>query len=296
MSQQHELRILLADNQAGSTNPIAIAARNCDLIGDQTFGSDPGRRGSRQNFACGARVLKEEVTGGFNFYPTALQLDWLIQRMIGNSIATFPDAACTPLETLPPIYAFVDKGHQNFRYDLLHINTVKFSIREGDYVDVRVDFIGSSETQAVSWPATPPNIDCASEFVASDTVLDLAGTAYPFKTVDFTIENAIAAQQHENALVRSIFESEDFRTYIDATLGFRSDTVALYRQGVAGGAAFLRFADGTRTYTFTFANAKIPGRGPTVPDSGEITMNLRIDLMATQSGATVTPQVSIAKL
>jgi hypothetical protein len=47
MPQSHEMRILLADNQAGTTNAISLAARNCDLIGDQTFGSDPGKRGTQ---------------------------------------------------------------------------------------------------------------------------------------------------------------------------------------------------------------------------------------------------------
>lgn len=292
MSQSNEMRVLLADSQNGVTNAISLAARSCDLIGNERFGRDTGKRGIRQQFSCGARVLGEDISGGFNFYPTAAQLDWLIQRMVGDNISGFPSGDATIKETLPPIYAYVDKGPKNFRYDLCRIASLTLDCPEGDYLDVRVELVGSSETADVTWPATPPDIDCASEFVTADVTLNVASTAYPFKSLQLSIDNQIAANQQENNINRTIFEAEDAMIGVSGTFGYRTDTMALYRRGIDGDdSATMVLADGTDTYTFTFGNLKIPGAGPTVPESGEITMSLNGMAYATDT----LEQLTIAK-
>lgn len=292
MPHANEMRILLADNQAGTTNAISIAARNCDLVGDQTFGFDPGKRGTRQPYACGARVLREEVTGGFDLYPTALEMDWIIERMFGDSISAYPAAPATPKETLPKLFAYVDKGDEIFRYDELVFSDVVIAIRESDHINWRLNFLGKDETSGVSWPATPPAIDCASEFIASDATLTVAATAYPFKSIDLSISNSIIANQHENAVKRTIFEAGTLVAGMQATFGYRTATKALYRRGIAGdNGATLVLADGTTTYTIVFGNIKIPGRGPTVPDDGEITNTLQFNIMRTVA----TDAISFAK-
>lgn len=291
MSQSHELRILLADNQAGTSNAITIAAMGTDLIGNQIFGRDTGRRGTRQQFGCGSRLLAEIVSGGFELQPTAAQLDWFLERGIGDSIAGFPASPLTPGETLPQFYVFVDKGPTNFRYDKCVIARMGLSVRESDYLKLRIDLIGSSETSGVSWPGTPPAIGCASEYICSDAVFTLDGTDYPFKSIDLSIDNAIADGQHENAIQRTIFESEDFVVAMTMLFGYRSDTAAIYRRLVAGDVASLVFDDGTDEYTFDFPDLKIPGPGPTVPATGEITQNPTANAYATTSD----PQITVTK-
>lgn len=291
MSQSHEMRLLLADNQAGTTNAISIAAKGTDLIGDREFGRDDGRRGTRERYACGDRVLKEVVAGGFEFNPTAAELDWFLKRCMGDNIAGFPAGAAVPGETLPQFYGYVDKGPKNFRYDLLVIGRIALTVREGDYLTCRVDLVGSAETPDVTWPATPPAISCADEFICADVVFSLAATAYPFKTLDLSLDNVIAPDQHENAVNRTIFESEDLITSLQGTFGYRTDTMALYRRAVAGDAATIVINNGTNTYTFSFANLKIPGRGPTVPAQGEITMMPAMEARRT----TIARSISVAK-
>lgn len=288
MSQSHELRILLADNSAGSTNAIVIAAMGTDLIGDNEFGRDTGRRGTRQQFKCGSRLLKEVVSGGFEFQPTAAQLDWFLQRGLGDAIASFPTSPVTPGETLPQFYVFVDKGPTNFRYDKCVIARMGLSVRESDYLKLRVDLVGSAEASGVTWPASPPALGCASEYICADAVFNLAATPYSFKSMDLSIDNAIADGQFENAVNRTIFESEDLIIALNGVFGYRADTAALYRRAVAGDAGSLVFSDGTTTYTFTFPNLQIPGKGPTVPATGEITQNPSMRAYATTSAAQMT--------
>lgn len=293
MGTSKDLRILLADNAAGTTNAISFAARNCDLIGNQRFGRDDGKRGTRKQFACGARVLGEDVAGGFDLYPTAAQLDWIIQRFMGNNIATYPAAAASAQETLHPIYGFVDKGPSNFRYDLLHFSSIIFSFREGDYLNVRLNFVGSAEAGDVTWPVGAPAIDCDSEYVSSDVVFTYDSDPYAFKTLDLTVDNGILPGQQENALNRTIFEADDFMVDLNGTFGYRTDTKALYRQAIAGAAASIAMDDGNDVYTFSFGNLKLPGEGPKMPDSGETIMSLAMKAYSVFDPAA--EQLSIAK-
>jgi hypothetical protein len=283
MSQSHEMRIVLADDQGLSTNAISIAAKSCDLIGDRRFGSDDGKRGTRQRFQCGARELGEDVSGGFNLCPTADQLDWILERCMGDSIASFPASALVPKETVPPIYIGVDKGAKAYRYDLVYLNTLTFSFTEGDYVDLRVDCIGSQEVE-FTYPVSPPAVDCADEFVAHDALFSLGVTAYPFKSLSMVFNNNIAAGQQENSLYRTVFESEGLDVSLNGTFGSRADTVGLYRRAIGGDAGTVTLDDGNVEYEFAFANVKIPGGGPTVPESGEITKSL--DMMCYRTAAT----------
>jgi hypothetical protein len=291
MSQSTELRLLLADNEAGATNAISIAAKGCDLIGDREFGRDDGRRGTRERYACGDRVTRETVSGGFDLQPSVAELDWLLERCMGDNITSYPAGPAVPGETLPQFYAYVDKGPQNYRYDKLVISRISFAIREGDFLQCRVDCIGSAEIQDVAWPSSPPAIACAAEFVAADAVFNLASTAYSFKSLDISIDNSIAGEQHENAINRTIFESEDFMVNLNLTTAVRTDTVALYRRAIAGDAGSVVINNGVATYTFTFANLKIPGRGPTVPATGEITQVLAMEARRTSGARTI----SVAK-
>lgn len=298
MAQSFDTRVLLADNQAGATNAIALAVRSCDLIGTEVFGRNPGKRASRQQFSCGARVLQEVVSGGFNCYPTATQLDWLIERMIGDNISGYPASAATPGSTLPKVYAYVDKGDEIFRYDELVISSVTLTMNEGDYLDVRVDFVGKDETPGVTWPATPPTPDCDESIITPDVVFEYDATAYPFKQLTLSISNEIADNQHENAVKRTIFEATDLVVGLSGTFGYRTATKALYRDGIAGAVATIDMgpvASGSDavTYTITLGNVKIPGSGPTIPESGEIVMQLAGMAYAVQGGAA---QIEFAKL
>lgn len=291
MAQAHEMRLLLADNQAGATNSISLAVKGSDLLGDREFGRDTGLRGTRSRYACGDRVVREVVGGSFELQPSPAELDWFIERMMGDNISGYPAGAAAPGETLPQFYGYLDKGPEIFRYDLLVISRLSLSVREGDFLNMRVDLVGSAETSGVTWPGTPPAIACADEYIAADVAFTLDGDAYPFKSLEMVIDNFIAPSQHENAVLRTVFESEDLAVMVNGVFGYRTDTKDLYRRAIAGDTASIVMNNGTSTYTITFGNLKVPGRGPTVPPQGEVTMQLAMEARRT-AGA---PVLSIAK-
>lgn len=298
MSQSHELRVLLGDDDGAgaiaSGTGILLSAINCDLKGTERFAVNNGKRATRQRWDCGARLVGEDVVGGFDIKPTAAQLDWFIERMIGDNISGYPAGAAVPKETMSKLVAYVDKGADNYKYPSLVISDVTITMPEGDHINMRVNFVGQREYDGETWPSgggIPTTYSCASAFVASDVVFTVDATAFSFKTLTLAINNMIAPGQQENALYRTIFETQGLDVSASGTFGVRSNTIALYRRGVAGDAATIVLDDGTDTYTFSLGNLKIPGEGGTVPDEGEITMNLAGAAYRT-TGA---DQISIAK-
>ena len=264
MAVQTETRLLLADNQAGSSNAIVIPVIDCDLIADEEWGEDPGARGSRQRFSCGSRVLSHNVNGGFSCQPSETIMDWIIERMIGDNISGYPASPAGPGASLPAIYAFVDKGPNIYRYDSNVIESVIFQFTEGAYVNMRVNLMGSRQYSSVSWPGTPPTMACEEEYAASDVVFTLDSTAWSFKSGTLTIRNVIVGSQ-ENTLYRANFETNNLIVDLDLQTGVRSDTVDLYDRGIAGDdSVTLALSNSDATYTMTFDNFKIPGRGPTL--------------------------------
>ena len=262
MAVQSETRLLLADNSAGSSAPIVIPVIDTDLVADEEWGEDPGARGSRQRFACGSRVLKHDVVGGFTCQPSETIMDWLIRRMIGDNISGYPVSPAVPGATLPIIYGYLDKGPNIYRFDTMVIESVILSFTEGNYVTARVNLMGSKQTGGVTWPASPPTMACEEEYAASDVTFTLASTAWSFKSGSLTIRNVIVGSQ-ENTLYRANFESNNLIVDLDLQTGVRSDTQALYGRGIAGDdSVTLALVNSDATYTMTFDNLKIPGRGP----------------------------------
>lgn len=292
MSQAVQTTVYAADNLAFSTNPIALGVRDLDLIGDRTFGVETGKRGGREEWGCRARVLRDSVAGGFNIYPTDAELDWLIERAIGDNISGYPAGAAVPGETLPSWLLWAKKGGvQTFRYDGLRINRMVISGAETQMLNARVDLVGSTETEVSDLVPGGTVVDCDSVFHFSDIVLTLDATAFPLKSIELVIDNQIA-DIFENSVTRTQFEAQGLMVSLRASCAYRSDTKALYRKAIAGDDdATLVIDDGVNAYTFTFGNIKIPGRGPTVPETGEVLMALEMMAKRTPTSR----QISIAK-
>lgn len=290
MSQSFSTVVYASSDATWETNKIALGVRDLDLLGSRQFNIAQGKRGTRQEYACRTSDTIETVAGGFNIYPTAAELDWLMNYAFGTNSGT----PWVPGETLPSIWLWAKKGGiQTYKYTTLKTNRFVLSGAETQMLNLRVDYVGGAETAVSDLTVGATVVDCATVPAFSSIVLTIGGTAYSIKQFALTIDNRIAAGQIENATSRSVFESEGLSVTLDVTAAFRADTLALYRKAIAGdNGATLAFSDGTSTYTVTFGNLKIPGNGPTVPESGEVTMSLSMMAMRTVAA----PTFSIAKV
>lgn len=276
MSQSYATVVYASDTATWSATPttesqIALGVRDLDLVGDRDFGVAQGKRGTRQDYSCRAAQLSETISGGFNIFPTDTELDWLMNRAFGTNAGT----PWVPGETLPAWHLWVKKGGiQTFKYTGLRTSRFVLSGAETQFLNLRVDCVGQTETEVSDIAPGAIVVECDTIFPFASIVLTIGGTAFSIKSFELAVDNQIAAGQQENAASRTIFESEGLAVTLNVTCGYRADTKALYRKAVAGDdGATLAFTNGTNTYTWTFGNLKIPNRGPTVPERGEVTMN-----------------------
>lgn len=290
MSQATASRMMLADNSAISTNPLWPSFLDCGIVGNREFGRDEGHRGTRQRSSCRARILSDKSGGPVNMRASVTEIDWLIKRALGSGAGSGGDPWVLA-EAPAGIYALVDKVAAKYLYPLW-INRLEISGSEKNYLNWMVDTMGGAESVwGSAWPGSPSAPECGTAFITADCVLTYNSVAYKFQNFRLTIDNAIDDQQYENSITPTRFESQDAIIQLTAQCALRSDTIDLYRAAVAGAAGSLAISDGTTTYTFTFANMKIPNGGPTIPAQGRINMPLTIDCLRTAAAQ----QISVVK-
>lgn len=222
----------------------------------------------------------------------AAEIDWIIERALGDTTL----AVTTPTDAGPAeFYALVDKVESNWRYDKLRINRLVITIQEGQYLNWQIECVGEDETDiTTTWPASPPSITCGLAFIAADATFKLGATAYPFKSLTLTIDNFVNSI-YENSATPTQFEAEDLAVTVSGTFAYRSDTKALYKTALAGDTGTIVLADGTTTYTIAFPNLKLPNNGPTVPQQGEITMNLDMEAFHEDDATSTADVIKITK-
>lgn len=290
MSQATASRIMLADNSAISTNPIWISFQECDLVGMREFGRDEGHRGTRKRSACRARVLSDVSGGSISLKASVTEVDWLLKRYLGTGSGT-GGSPWQLAESLSLYYALVDKVAAKYLYPL---SPSKLTIAgsEKQYLLWTAEAVGGAESAFVSsWPVSPTAPECGTAFMLADCALNYSGTAYPIQSFSLTIDNDIDPQQYENSITPTRFEAQDAIVQLSVKCAFRSDTLALYRAAVAGAAASLVITDGTTTYTFTFANLKIPNGGPKIPVKGRINFDLTAEAYQGGTGVAATDEL-----
>lgn len=280
--------MIVADNLAISTAPKYMAFQTCDLVGMREFGRDEGHRGTRQRSSCRARVVSDTSGGSWSIKPSVTEMDWLLLHYLGAGTGG-SGSPWKIAETLPLYYALVDKVAAKYLYTLAP-SKLTIAGSEKQYLLWTADTVGGAETEWVSlWPTISPAFaECGTAFLFADAVLTYGGVEYPMQSFSLSIDNAIDGQQYENSITPSRFEAADSIVQLSVKCAFRSDTKALYRAAVAGATGSLVISNGvglgTHSYTFSFANLKIPNGGPKIPVTGRINFDLTMEAYRTGTG------------
>jgi hypothetical protein len=294
MSQSTASRLMVSDDAGLITNPLGVAFNECSLVGQRTVSRHAGHRGTRQRASCRARTTADKSGGTISGNFAVDEIDWFLPRVLGTTGA----APWTPGETISPFYALVDKVAAIYLYNKQRISSLEISGQETQYLNWSVNCVGEEETTwGVAYPATPV-VSCGTAFLFSDCTLTYNSIAYKMQSFRLSIDNAIDANQYENALTPTRFEATDLVVQLQATCALRSDTLALYDAALAGATASLAVSDGTTTYTFNFANLKYMSGGPTVPNQGRINMPLTFEAFRSNTTGTAATdnQIRITKV
>ena len=271
MSQSVATRMMLAAD-AILTSPIWVEFRDCSLAGKRQFGSTEGHRGTRQPASCRARILSDMCDGTIAGRLSVTEIDYLMPLALGTTASS----TLVPGETINAFFALVDKVAALYLYNGLRINTFSLSGSELNYLDWSFGCLGLTETTYGSaWPVSPIAPECGTAFAFNDVVFTYSGTTYKPSTFTLNINNNLQPLT-ENSISPYSYETGAMEVSLDMTFDFRANNLALYRAALAGAAASLAMSDGTTTYTFSFANLKIPDGAPTIPQSGRVNMPLKM--------------------
>jgi hypothetical protein len=279
---------MLADDAAITTNPIAVAFSDCSLAGPQTIATHMGHRGTRQRASCRSRVVSSKSQGNITGNFSVTEIDWFLNRALGGAtlgangtLAASGNSTIYPGESLLPIYALVDKVAAIYLYNKLRIASFEVGGQETQYLNWSIATAGELETvYGSAWPSTPA-YECGTSFLFSDCTLTYSGTAYKMQSFRLSVSNALDAQQYENSITPSRFETPDLQVGLSVQCALRSDTIALYNAALAGAAAKLSISNGSTsgcvTYDFNFGNLKYRQGAPTIPPQGRINMPLQFE-------------------
>ena len=277
MSQSVATRMMLASD-AVLTTPQWFEFRDCSLAGKRTFGATEGHRGTRQPASCRARVLTDMCDGAFAGRLNAAEIDYIMPHVF------FASAGSTliPGEAPTSFYALVDKVAALYLYNSLRVNTFTLSGSESNYLDWQFACVGALESvYGSAWPSSPVSPSCGDAMTFQDITFTYSGTVYKPISFTLTINNNLSPTI-ETSLTPTLYEAQEMSVTLDMVFDFRtsggglSNNIALYRAALAGAAASLAMTDGTNTYTFSFANLKIPDGAPTIPVQGRLTMPLKM--------------------
>ena len=277
MGQSVATRMMLASD-AVLTAPQWFEFRECSLAGSREFGSTEGHRGTRQPASCRARVLRDLCQGTFSGRLNAAEIDYIMPHVLFGTAG----ATIIPTETPTKFFALVDKVSALYLYNKLRVNQFTLSGSESNYLDWSFNCVGELETTYGSaWPVSPVAPSCGVALTFQDVVFTYSGTAYTPQSFTLNINNNLIPTI-ETSLTPTLYEAGNMEVSLDMTFDFRtasdglSNNLALYRSALAGAAASLALNDGTNTYTFSFANLKIPDGAPTIPVDGRLSMPLKM--------------------
>lgn len=281
MAQSVATRMMLSA-AAAMTSPQWFEFRECSLVGTREFGATEGHRGTRQPASCRARVLKDMCQGSFSGRLNADEIDWIMPRVFfaasGSTLIPGENASSADAK----FFALVDKVAGMYLYNKLRVNQLTLSGSESNYLDFAFDCVGELESEyGSSWPGSPVAPSCGVALTFQDVVFTYSGAVYTPQSFTLTINNNLIPTI-ETAVTPTLYEAGNMEVMLDMTFDFRdasnslSNNKTLYRAALAGAAASLALNDGSSTYTFAFANLKIPDGAPTIPVDGRLSMPLKM--------------------
>lgn len=264
----------------GDASPVtqAIEVLSSTLKKTDTHVHSPGLRGSRSRRKYRVRQTRTQVSGAFNMNPTATELDWWIEKILGGTTSVgVTDVA----ETLPEFFATVDKVTKVASYSGLRVARATLSGSSGEPLALSVEMEGEDET--IGNAGTFPSLTLPTDnmFVFSDIVFNIEGSAREVDDFTLTVDNFLLADLYRNSLTRDEIPAADRLVTLAATVPYTPDNSDLYAALIAGAAASVVISDGSSTYTLDVANAKVPADAPEVPAlNAEIPLPINVNFYA----------------
>lgn len=261
-----------AKSQLGiaASNPVNAAFEfiSCGLKMREVQTNSEGIRGTRSRLSHRTRITRREISGPIVMNPTALELDKLWGWMLGGTIpGTSPWSVG---DVMNEMFITVDKVAKVFTYAGCIAARWSLSGASGQPIRLTIDVEGETETMANAGTFPSLAIPTDNFFVFSDLTATIGGTARKFGSFNLSCDNLVDPDRYLNALTRTEIAGMDRMVQLQLGTPYTTDNTDLVQAAIAGAAASIVLTDGSSTYTFAIANAKIPSVGPDVEGKQEI--------------------------
>jgi len=201
----------------------------------------------------------------------------LIEKILGGTTAVgVTDVA----DTLPEFYVNLDKVTKVCEYSGIKVARCEIVGTSGQPLEWRLALVGQDETVGAAGSFPSLTLPTDNIFVMSDCTLTLGGSSRYIDDFTLTIDNLLIDDKFRNSLTLPEIGTRDRMVQLTCTPGYTSNNADLYDAAIAGAAASLAISDGSDTYTFAAANAKIPASGVDIPADGELMLPLTVDWFA----------------
>lgn len=248
----------------------------------QTHVETFGIRGTRSREADRVRIARERIAGQLILYPTPVELDQWLPRILGGAEASDVFALA---ESLPEFGMLIDRVTKRFLYTGCRVAKAVFSGASGQLIKLTLDLEGETELlSGTSFPATIPAIDGGQPYLFSDCTFSLAADASATEAREFeiTIDNRLDVDRYMNSVTRGQLVATDRLITLKMIVPYTVDEVDLHAQAIAGAAGSLTLTNGSKSCQFAFGNLKSPAQSPNVAGHEEIL--LALNLVAYKSG------------
>lgn len=272
----------------GSSVPLELSS---ETLGKKvTIFDTEGMRGTRSHHSARTRFGNNDVSGAITWHPSPADLDdWLSRIMGAAEVADAFDFA----ETLPEFVCLIDRVADVYQYTGCKVSKATFRGSAGSGIELSLDVLGKTETDAQSYPGTVPALGTAANdapYMFSDGVLTLQSGTREIFDFECVIDNVCLARFVNATDATDILETDRIVTlgvnlgFYDGTGGGSDGNEDLLDQALAGATGTLVFTNGGMSTTFTFGVLQSPTISPTVTGRGEIPMTL--EMTARMTGST----------
>ena len=275
---------------AGAANPVTSQFEfiSCGIGKRGALVESPGCRGTRSHIHESVNEGPYTVGGAVVMEPRPDELDFWLPYILGGAESTdvFPLA-----ETLPVAFVTIDKIAKVYTYDGMKVARAVFASSPAQNLRLTMDLEGKTETpgNAGTFPAISSTLSVLQPYIHQQAVLTLVSTPYVLANVEVTINNSLILDRLLNSVTRTELPEADRIITVSCDNPFTATEAGLYDMALAGVAGTLKYTNGARSLLFTFANLKVPSRGPEIAGRNR-EIPLRLELQAFRSGVTDAPK------
>jgi hypothetical protein len=229
-----------------------------------------GIRGTRSSDIELNRDSLQRIDGPVSLIPTALELTYLLEWILGAAAVGNVYALA---DTIATRFMQVDRKIKVFKYAGVGVNKATFKASRGTALKLELDLVGQSSTPAAagSFPAIALDVS-TKPFIFSDLVITVGGTTVSTTDFELEIDNKIDKDRYFNSLNLTAVNALDREIRLKTSLpyGDFESVRAAMNAGANGLGVNATFTNGGTSILFALPAVAVPMHEPGTPGRSEI--------------------------